>query len=144
MRQLSDFSKKKMLGVHPTLVRLMEMAIKECPLQFEVSHGVRPDAEQAELYARGRTKPGKIVTMCDGVIRRSKHQALPGKYGEAVDIVVYVDGQVTWDPKHYKTVAKHILKVAKGVGGKVRWGGDWNGDMIDNQKFYDYPHYEVI
>ena len=39
-----------------------------------ITYGVRTVKEQSDLFAKGRTKPGKIVTNCDGVIKRSKHQ----------------------------------------------------------------------
>ena len=53
-----------------TLLRMMAVAGH----RMFVTSTVRTDAEQAALYAQGRTAPGPIVTACDGVTRRSKHQ----------------------------------------------------------------------
>jgi peptidoglycan L-alanyl-D-glutamate endopeptidase CwlK len=37
-----------------------------------------------------------------------------------------------------------VLGIAKMMGLDIRWGGDWNGDFnLQNQNFYDLPHYEV-
>lgn len=53
-----------------TLLRMMAVSGHR---MFVVS-GRRTDAEQAALYAQGRTVAGRVVTNCDGVRRRSKHQ----------------------------------------------------------------------
>ncbi|MED0738884.1 M15 family metallopeptidase, partial [Aneurinibacillus thermoaerophilus] len=57
-----------------------------------ITQGYRSIAEQNELYAQGRTKPGKIVTNAKG--GTSYHN-----YGLALDFALYTpDGkQVVWD-----------------------------------------------
>lgn len=68
-----------------TLLRMMAIAGH----RMFVVCGRRTDAEQAALYAAGRTARGSIVTNCDGVRRRSKHQD-----GRAVDCAFV--GVDTW------------------------------------------------
>ena len=48
----------------------------------------RTQADQDELYARGRSKPGQIVTWT----RKSKHID-----GEAFDICILKNGKLCWD-----------------------------------------------
>jgi hypothetical protein len=56
---------------------------------------------------------------------------------------------ITWDNKYfiefggYMIAAYRRLKAAGKVRKKLRWGHDWNGDGIENESFYDDPHYEV-
>lgn len=73
----------------------------------------RDAAEQNELYAIGRTKPGKRVTNARG--GNSIHQ-----YRCAWDAVPLVHGKPAWnDLERYKTMAK----CAKALG--IEWAGDW-------------------
>lgn len=120
-------------------------AIKESPLDFGISCGYRTPEEQQGLYAQGRTIPGKIVTQIDGINKKSKHNYNPSK---AVDIIVYVDGKITWEFEKYRIVAHHIMKVAKDLNIKIRWGNDWDIDGIEvgpdpDESFVDVPHFEV-
>jgi len=65
-----------------------ELAKAKIPLRpFEAFRSPR---RQAQLYAQGRTLPGKIVTYAKAW--QSYHQ-----YGLAVDFVFFVDGSWTWD-----------------------------------------------
>mgnify|MGYP002755311034 CR=1 FL=1 len=95
---------------------------------------------QKELYSQGRTKPGKIVTNCDGYTHKSNHQAKSDGYGHAVDFAIYdpsIPGNIDWDNnKKYKEVAEHLKKVAAEMKISIEWGGDW-------RKFKDYPHIEL-
>ncbi len=49
--------------------------------------GVRTRARQIELYAQGRTTPGKIVTFNDGINTPSNHQPKLDGLGHAIDSV---------------------------------------------------------
>jgi peptidoglycan L-alanyl-D-glutamate endopeptidase CwlK len=92
--------------------------------------GTRTFAEQADIYAQGRTKPGPIVT-----------KAAPGdsmhNYGVAIDFVVFdgVDekggvGQPRWD----SPLMAKAGQIALGMG--LDWGGAW-------QTFKDTPHIQL-
>ncbi len=54
----------------------------------------RSNEEQAELYAQGRTKSGKILTRCKP--GKSRHNSLPAM---AFDIAISVGGKLDWNTK---------------------------------------------
>jgi peptidoglycan L-alanyl-D-glutamate endopeptidase CwlK len=143
MRNLNERSFKNLVGVHPNLVKVLERAIVESPLGFTVVCGVRTIAEQQELYAKGRTKPGLVVTNCDGIKNRSNHQVHSDGYGYAVDLYADANGNDKVDAVEIndipslRIVAKTIKDVAKSLNINVEWGGDWQGKLID------YPHFEM-
>lgn len=91
-------------------------------LDLRMTSGFRSIQEQDELYAQGRTKPGKIVTNAKG--GESLHN-----YGVAFDVVDkklgYEIGEAKW----------------KGLGVLWNWlGGEWGGDWT---QFVDKPHFEM-
>ncbi|QYY44797.1 M15 family metallopeptidase (plasmid) [Aneurinibacillus thermoaerophilus] len=99
-----------------------------------ITQGYRSIAEQNELYAQGRTKPGKIVTNAKG--GTSYHN-----YGLALDFALYTpDGkQVVWDMntdfnKNHKKDWMEVVQMFKARG--FEWGGDW-------RSFKDYPHVQM-
>jgi peptidoglycan L-alanyl-D-glutamate endopeptidase CwlK len=113
-------SKERLSGVHPDLVKVIEEAIKESPLDFSITEGLRTKERQQELFSAGKSQ-----TM------NSRHLT-----GKAVDIAVIKDGTVTWDFKYYQLVADHIKGVATKLGIPLVWGGDW-------VSFRDGPHFEL-
>ncbi|MCC2590375.1 M15 family metallopeptidase [Chryseobacterium sp. MFBS3-17] len=139
MPQFSKRSLQNLKGVHPDLVKILEAAIKDSPVDFTITEGVRTLTRQQELYAQGRTKPGRKVTNADGVRNKSSHQPKDDGYGHAVDLYPYFDGQVQVHhpevPKKQKEIADHIKKKAKAMGLKIIWGGDWRNP-------YDPPHFQ--
>ena len=133
MKTLNERSKKNLIGVHPDLVKVIETAIVDSPLDFTLTEGVRTVERQQELYAQGRTKPGQIVTNTDGIKVKSNHQPKADGYGYAVDI--YATPINVNDTVRIGAVALHIKNTAKSLGISVEWGGDW--------KMKDYPHFEL-
>jgi peptidoglycan L-alanyl-D-glutamate endopeptidase CwlK len=117
---LSQRSKDRLTGVHPDLVKVIEEAIKDSPLDFSITEGLRTRERQKALFDAGKSQ-----TM------NSRHLS-----GKAVDIAVIREGEVTWDFKYYQLVADHIKKVAKELEIELVWGGDW-------QSFKDGPHFEL-
>ncbi len=87
----------------------------------------RTNEEQAELYALGRTKKGKIVTY--NKAGTSKHNKKPS---EAFDIA-FKDkkGKLDWNVTNFKKFAQ----LAKTMFPKLKWGGDF-------KRFKDNPHFE--
>ena len=91
---------------------------------------LRTFAEQDALFAKGRTKPGGIVT--NARAGSSWHN-----YGMAIDIVI-VDGKsASWDVKKDfdgdgKSDWIEVVQIFKEYGWE--WGGDW--------KFNDAPHFQ--
>jgi len=78
---------------------------------WEVNEGFRTAQYQNQLYQKGRTTPGKIVTSLDGYKKISSHQS-----SLAVDIVPKFNGQWTWnvEVKHWNYLGhlyrKHGLR----------------------------------
>ena len=74
----------------------------------------RDNESQAQLYAQGRTAPGKIVT-----------NAGPGdsyhNYRCAIDVVPLLNGKPDWDGSH--PVWAEIGRIGKESG--LEWAGDW-------------------
>lgn len=120
MYSFSQRSNDRLKGVHPKLVQVMQEAIKESPLDFSITEGVRSVERQKELF-----ESGKSQTM------RSRHIS-----GHAVDIAVFIDGKITWDFSKYQIVADHIKTVAKSLNIPIEWGGDW-------ASFKDGPHFQL-
>ena len=66
---MDAISEQRLTQVWPTLalrVRQMALTLATLNIDIRVTQGLRTVAEQEELYAQGRTTPGKIVTNCRG------------------------------------------------------------------------------
>src|SRR5690349_602436 len=116
----------KLDGVRPELkAKIDKMIDAMIILGFvvRVTDGNRTVEEQKELYAQGRTKPGKIVTNCDGVVKKSAHQD-----GKAVDLAFY--------PEPYAESNPWDLLGAMGEALGLRWGGRFT-------TLKDRPHFEL-
>ena len=90
----------------------------------KIISGNRTYAEQNEIYAQGRTKPGKIVTDARG--GQSNHN-----FAIAWDIGIFVNGKYLGNSPLYKDAATVGLAATTGV----EWGGHW--------KKPDRPHYQL-
>lgn len=101
------------------VARATELGISLIVIEF-----YRSPQNQARRYARGRTKPGRIITYCDGYKKKSKHQ-----FRLAWDIAILIDGQITWNPLHGYNILGNIWK---------QMGHTWGGDF----SFKDYCHFE--
>jgi len=125
-------------GVHPDLVKVVKLAIQKTPQDFMVLEGVRTLERQKQLYAQGRTKPGKVVTWT----LNSRHIPKADGLGHAVDLVPY---PVDWNtPAKFVTISKAMLAAAKELGIAIRWGGNWDGDDRPGEKGEtDGPHFEM-
>ena len=114
--------------LHPYLDYLMGIMIKYCNEEgifLIITEGFRTKEYQDELYAKGRTKPGKIVTNAKGNSYQSQHQ-----WGIAFDIAIANQGHL-YDMAYIRKVAQISKKHCKSLG----WGGDWK-DFPDNPHFY--------
>jgi peptidoglycan L-alanyl-D-glutamate endopeptidase CwlK len=92
--------------------------------------GHRSEQEQTEAY---NSKKSKVQ------FPNSKHNNYPSY---AVDVAPY---PIDWNDKdRFFHLAAAVFDVAKQLGVKIRWGGDWDmdGDTTD-QTFNDLPHFEL-
>lgn len=138
--KLGQRSIDNLQGVHPNLEKIIRAGIADSPVDFTVVEGVRTLKRQQELFALGRTKPGKKVTNADGIRNKSNHQVKPNGFGHAVDIYPFFLGQVQVTHKdtikNLKLIAVHLKATAKRLGLELTWGGDWKNP-------YDPPHFEL-
>ena len=133
-----NFSKRSidnLKGVHPDLVKLMTEAIKDSPVDFTITEGVRTTERQQMLF-----KQRPKVTNVDGIIKKSNHQVKSDGYGHAVDLYPFYNGLVQVQDKEVipklKLIAVHIKAVAKCLGISITWGGDF-------KSLHDPPHFEL-
>ena len=133
MFMLGAESQRRLQGVHPDLRQVVEHAIGLSTIDFSVLEGLRSLARQEQLYAQGRTTPGKIVTWT----MKSKHLL-----GEAVDLVPF---PLDWsDTNKFDAISRAMFAAAKEVGVAIRWGADWDGDGTPREKGeMDSPHFEL-
>lgn len=120
MYSFSKRSLDNMQGVHKDLVKVMTKAIVNAPFDFAITEGLRTKERQVELIAQK-----KSTTL------NSRHIT-----GDAVDVAIFIDGEVTWDYEKYAILAKHIKAVARYNRIPIKWGGDW-------KTFKDAVHFEL-
>jgi peptidoglycan L-alanyl-D-glutamate endopeptidase CwlK len=113
-------SRARLTGVHPDLVRVVELALTYSPHDFTITEGLRSVARQRELKAAGASQ-----TM------NSRHIT-----GHAIDFAVLVGGKVRWDWPLYGQVADAFKRAAKELNVPIIWGGDWTS-------LRDGPHIEL-
>lgn len=92
-------------------------------IQIKVISGLRSYAEQDELYAQGRTKPGDKVT--NARAGYSNHN-----FGIAFDVGVFEGTKYLAESAKYKAVG--VLGMDLGL----EWGGNW-------KTIIDQPHFQL-
>ena len=138
--RLSSRSLSRLDGVHPKLIEIVKRAIQITKQDFVVLEGVRTPERQRELYAQGRSKPGRKVTWT----LKSNHFVNPiTGFGHAVDICPY---PIDWnDTSKFDAIAVAMMKAAKELGVVIRWGANWEMDEDIREKGeFDSPHWELV
>lgn len=107
--RLSALSRRRLNGVHPDLVRVLEHAIGITPVDFRVQEGLRTQGRQQDLVRAGASKT-----------LNSRHLT-----GHAVDLVALLGSVVRWDWALYVQIADAVRVAARATGVTVRWGGCW-------------------
>lgn len=111
---------------------LLEQAA-DIDIDVVITDAIRSIEEQNELYAKGRSAEGDIVTNAKG--GESYHN-----YGLAIDFALRdADGEIIWDIEYDgndngQADWFEVAGIAKDLG--FEWGGDW-------EKFPDYPHLQM-
>ena len=109
-------------GLDPEFVKKLEAFEKKLAaggIKVLLTNGYRSIEEQNNLYAKGRTATGSIVTNARG--GNSWHN-----FRLAADYAFVINGKVTWNGP-WATFGR----IAKECG--LEWGGAWTG-------FKDRPH----
>ena len=138
MFKLGEKSKKNLIGVHPRLVAVVDLAITYTVSDFTVLEGVRSVERQKELVAKGASK-----TM------NSMHIKQSDGFGHAVDLIP--TSKDPWnDKKGFEAIRDAMFLAAKELGVGLTWGGDWNRDGKSRDQgdkseiFVDKPHYQLL
>ena len=133
------FNGGRFSGVDQRLVDIAQEACQALPFDVIVVEGVRTIQRQRDLYAQGRTKPGKIVTWT----MNSKHID-----GLAVDLAPYdhETKQILWgDVLKFNDLIRSMLRVAAAHKVKIRSGADWNQNgVLRESRETDSPHFELV
>lgn len=143
---LGTKSRQALYGVHPDLIKVIEMAISLSDQDYSVVEGLRTVARQKELVAAGASK-----TM------NSRHIT-----GHAVDLAPYVNGSIRWDWPLFYRIATSVQLASQHLRIPIVWGGVWDkriteyGDCEDEceayvarrrkmgkKPFIDGPHFEL-
>lgn len=117
---LSERSLSNLRGVHPQLVKCVELALSFSKIDFVVIEGLRTAERQKELLALGKSW-----------IQRSRHQD-----GQAVDLMALPsDGSSNWEACHYDIIQAAMQEAAGRLGIRLTWGGSW--------KQRDLVHFQI-
>ena len=119
-------SEKVIGGLHPRVqsyARALYFKAREHDLVFNIISGLRSYAEQDDLYAQGRTRPGNVVTNARGGY--SNHN-----FGIAFDAGLFESNQYLGESPMYKAVG------ALGEELGLEWGGNW-------MTLVDQPHFQL-
>lgn len=115
--------------VRPFARALIEKAANQ-GIIIKVTSGTRSFAEQDELFAQGRTKPGEKVTNARGGF--SNHN-----FGIAFDVTIF---KGSTDPEKAKTPVfeSPVYKAVGALGTELglEWGGNW-------KTIVDEPHFQL-
>ena len=118
--RFSRRSEKNLEGVNPQLVAVARRALELTEVDFGVTEGLRSKYRQKQLVAAGKSQ-----TM------NSRHLT-----GDAVDVVAYVNGQVSWEWPLYEAIARAFYQAADELNTPIVWGGSWT-------TLKDGPHFQL-
>lgn len=109
---------------------------RQAGIDLLVTCTYRDNSEQAELYARGRTKPGFIVTHAKPGQSLHNHEKNGRPAAHAFDIVPLVNGKPLWETEgRAGQIWEAIGQLGEAQG--LEWGGRWKGEKCDR------PHFQL-
>ena len=128
MPRFGTKSKQTLLSCDEDLQKVFNEVIKH--VDCSVLEGHRDERDQERLFSEGKTKVHYPM---------GRHNSKPSR---AVDVVPY---PVDWnDRERFHLFSGFVLGLARGMGITLRWGGDWNMNFeVDDNKFDDFPHFEL-
>ena len=109
MYKLSRRSQDNLEGVDERLQTVVRTAIALTKIDFGVIQGLRTEAQQKELVARGASQTMK-----------SKHLV-----GKAVDLMAYINGRASWEMNLYDDIADAMKEAANISSVQICWGAAW-------------------
>ena len=132
----------KLATVHPDLRDLFNVYQRKQFFEITIVHGWRGEEVQTEAFLTGAsTKEWPD----------SKHNFMDPRTGDplslAVDFAPWIPGfGIPWKDEHaFSIIGGILIALAKDLGHKVRYGGDWDMDgQTTDQKLMDWGHIEVV
>lgn len=118
--KFSRRSEDNLKGVKPQLDDVVRRALELSSVDFDITEGLRTLERQKQLYAEGKSQ-----TM------NSRHLT-----GDAVDVVAYVGGAVSWDFPLYRKISEAFKQAGQELNTPIEWGGDW-------KTLVDGPHFQL-
>ena len=114
-----EFLEKLDPRIRCTVKHLINFMEDKYKIRMRVTDGYRSHAQQNELYKKGRTTKGPVVTWVKAGY--SYHN-----YGLAIDVCTIENGKAYWREKDYKLFNNEAVK----------FGAEWG------IKFKDKPHFQ--
>lgn len=129
MPKFGKKSRDNLSQCHSDLQLLFNAVIRY--FDCSVTCGHRTESEQNEAFLKKKSKLK---------FPESKHNSFPSM---AVDVSPY---PINWDNlNRFYYFGGFVKGIAKSLGIKIRWGGDWDSDTeVTDQNFNDLPHFELI
>jgi len=118
--RLGSRSKKRLEGLHPDLVKVVERAIELSEVDFTVLEGLRTITRQQKLV-----RAGASTTL------RSRHLT-----GHAVDLGAWVNNTVSWHWPLYYKIADAMMRASLELEIEIEAGAYWHN-------FKDGPHFQL-
>jgi len=126
---ISDKSSRELQTCHPQLQRLFNEVSRH--VNCTIIEGHRGEDLQNKAFKNKKSK----VKYPNG-----KHNSYPSHAVDASPL------PIQWDNlKRFYYFAGIVMGIAKMLGIKVRWGGDWDSDLdTKDQNFNDLVHWEIM
>lgn len=146
-KYLSKISLQRLNTVKAPLRAVVLRAFEICEVDFGVGQANRTRDDQMRLYGQGRTRLQMKAANLNPDYAKPNMPKVTWTMnsnhigGNAVDLVPYVNGKVTWDDNGrlglWPKIAKAMKHAAFELGVPIAWGGDW-------KKTVDRPHFELV
>ena len=129
MAYYGERSERRLVTVKEELQRVCRSVIQY--YDHTIIRGYSGEVEQNDIFSRGFS----MKEFPD-----SKHNTNPS---DAVDLAPY---PIDWnDINRFILLAGMMLQSGFLLGIPLRWGGDWNRNMVmKDQKFMDWGHFELV
>ncbi len=141
----SQHSLKQLKTAIPPIRDMYRFGLKHRDIRAECCW--RDEATQTEYFNSGKSEvefPNSYHNLSK--IFKSHGNEKFMQYSDAIDISIFVDGKLTFDPKYYIELNGYLQAWADLHSITLIWGGNWDNDQVimDDQKFQDLMHWQII